>query len=66
MEDLEISAKVLVERQHRRHVTAAVAIVRGAPHRRDALAGEVVLEPLHHELWEGEEENTAVLKHPRR
>jgi len=50
VEDLEVPAKVLVERQHRRHVTAAVAVVGGAPNRRDALAGEMVLEPLHDEL----------------
>lgn len=53
VEYLEISAEVLVEGQHRRHVAAAVAVVGGAPHRRDALAGEMVLESLHDELMEG-------------
>lgn len=50
VEDLEIPAQVLVEREHRRHVAAAVAVVRGAPDRSHRLTSKVVLKPFHYEL----------------
>jgi len=47
-EELEVSVEVVVDRQHARHVAAAVAVVGRGPHRDEVAQGEVVLVALHH------------------
>ena len=48
LEELEVAVEVLVDRQHGRDITAAIAVVGGAPHGDQVLVREVILVPFHH------------------